>query len=92
MIPEIREAIRTGANNLMTKEGLTWDSIHRIDIKEKLNSPVSGRTIYRICKKNSEHTTTKKNMHKILTYFNIAYSENYGVFQLIKIPTNEATQ
>ena len=83
MIPEIRDAIREAMKELMYKNGLTWDSIHKIDI-DTIKSPVSARTLYRICKPNSEHTTTKMNLHKILIFLKVAYSENYGFFQLIK--------
>jgi hypothetical protein len=91
MIPEIRDSVRKGAKELLLSEGLTWDSIHKIDI-DTIELPVSARTLYRICKPNSEHTTTKKNLHKILKYLNISYTENYGIFQLIKIPENETSE
>ena len=84
MLPEIRDTIRVTAKDMMTREGLTWDSIQKINVKEELGLPVSARTLYRICKPESEHTTTKKNLHKILKFLKIAYSENYGIFQLIK--------
>jgi hypothetical protein len=91
MLPEIRNAIRDAMSELMSTKGLTWDSIHKIDI-DTIGSPVSGRTLYRICKPNSEHTTTKKNLDKILRFLKIGFTENYGLFQLIKYYPNEASK
>jgi len=91
MLPEIRDSIREGMSKLMDKENLTWDSIHKIDI-DTIKSPVSARTLYRICKPNSTHTTTIKNLKRVLIFLKVSFTENYGIFQLIKVAKNETVE
>ena len=83
---EIRNAINDSTLKRIKSENLTWNSIQKIRIQDTWNSPVSARTLYRIAKGG---IPTQKNLHKILKFFKIPYTENYGIFQLIKIDRNE---
>ena len=87
MLPEVRAVLIEKTKEKIKDWGLNWKTIQKVDIKELYKCPVGWRTLHKLV--NDEKYSTYLSVQvNLLKYYNVMYSENYGIVQLLKLESD----
>jgi|TARA_R110000851_G_scaffold330254_1_gene502889 hypothetical protein len=87
MLPEVRAVLIEKTKKKIEDWGLNWKTIQKVDIKKEYECPVGWRTLHKLVK-DSEYSTYLSVQKSLLEYYNVTYSENYGIVQLLKLKSD----
>ncbi len=78
---EVLEVLTSKVENQMCKEGLTWSTIQKVDIKSKFGYPMGNGTLFKLIR--NPYYYREKQSKLLLKYFNVRFEVVEGVICIL---------
>lgn len=89
MNANVKKTLKKHIRAFMKDKGINWGNIQRENIKEVFGVPVGWRTLHKIMKDPKYKSMHASNQSKLLTFFNIPHTKEFGIVTLKTLKENE---